>query len=139
MLFGFYNFSHHRPLLRLLRPGLDVPQNERDLHDVLNGRHQQVRKLELLASRVPVTPLENGTRKGVKRGRRKRDCERGRREIYHTTERERDREKGGGLWERGEGQDWTQDLVREGKMRNCEREGRREPCYNNGRRDKGGS
>ena len=45
-------------LLRRLGPRLDVPDDERDLHDVVHRRHEQVGQLQLLAPRVPVAPLQ---------------------------------------------------------------------------------
>lgn len=58
VLLGLDDLAHDGALLRLLRAGLNVPQDQRHLHDVLNGRHQQVRELELLAARVAVAPLQ---------------------------------------------------------------------------------
>ena len=45
-------------LLWRLCPRLDVPDDERDLHDVMHGRHEKVRQLQLLAPRIPVAPLQ---------------------------------------------------------------------------------
>ena len=45
-------------LHRVLRLGLDLLEEERDLHDVMDRRHQEVRQLELLAARILVTPLD---------------------------------------------------------------------------------
>ena len=45
-------------LHRVLRLGLNLLEEERDLHDVMDRRHQEVRQLELLAARILVTPLD---------------------------------------------------------------------------------
>lgn len=44
-------------LLGVVGALLDLAQQQRHLHDVLHGRHEQVRQLELLAARVAVAPL----------------------------------------------------------------------------------
>ena len=47
-------------LSRVLRLGLNLLEKERHLHDVVHGRHQEVRQLQLLTAGVLVTPLNRG-------------------------------------------------------------------------------
>ena len=53
-------------LLGGLGARLDVADDERDLHDVVHGRHQQVRQLQLLAPRVTIAPLQLRGRTSIK-------------------------------------------------------------------------
>ena len=51
------NLSDHSLFVDVLRLGLEVLDHQRDLHDVVDGRDQHVRQLELLAPRVTIAPL----------------------------------------------------------------------------------
>ena len=57
--FHFQDLGDDGLLLGVLRPRLDVFDDEGDLHDVVNRRDQEVGKLKLLATQITVAPLLN--------------------------------------------------------------------------------